>query len=52
MTLLEIIIATLAILAAFAAFAALGVMAWLHFSACGSRPWDESYPVRRRPEGM
>jgi hypothetical protein len=44
-----IIIATLAILAV---FAALGVMAWLHFSACSRRPWDEDYPVRRRPEGM
>jgi hypothetical protein len=49
MTALEIIIATIAILAA---FAALVVMACLHFSACNSRPWDESYPVRRRPEGM
>jgi hypothetical protein len=44
-----IILATLAILAA---FAALGVMAWLHFSACNVRPWDDGYPVRRRPEGM
>ena len=44
-----IIIATLAILAA---FAALGFMALRHFDACNARPWDEGYPVRRRPEDV
>lgn len=47
MTGATVIIVTLLI---FAAFAALGVAALIHFAATSRRPWDEGYPVRRRPE--
>lgn len=32
------------------AFLALGISALIHFAATSRRPWDEGYPVRRRPE--